>query len=73
MSMYPHRSMGGGPPGVQSAARLNELLDQIRSEFETQLRQSENYEHQSKQFLWLFSTHRVSKFAWLHVASRTDT
>lgn len=44
----PHRGIGGAPPGVTSAARLNELLDQIRSEFETQLRQSENYEHQSK-------------------------
>lgn len=48
MSMYPgHRGMGGAPPGVNGAARLSELLDQIRSEFETQLRQSENYEHQS--------------------------
>lgn len=40
---------GGAPPGVTSAQRLNELLDQIRAEFETQLRQSENYEHQSEQ------------------------
>ncbi|KAH7308214.1 transcriptional repressor TUP1 [Stachybotrys elegans] len=44
MSMYPHRGMGGVPPG--NSARLNELLDQIRAEFESQLRQAENFEHQ---------------------------
>ncbi|CAM1510328.1 Fc.00g006630.m01.CDS01 [Cosmosporella sp. VM-42] len=43
MSMYPHR-MGGVPPG--NSARLNELLDQIRAEFETQARQTEGFEHQ---------------------------
>ncbi|KAI3393276.1 hypothetical protein diail_4509 [Diaporthe ilicicola] len=46
MSMYPHRGMGGVPPGGNGAPRLNELLDNIRSEFETQVRQCENYEHQ---------------------------
>lgn len=44
MSMYPHRGMGGVPPGN---TRLNELLEQIRAEFDTQLRQAENFEHQS--------------------------
>lgn len=44
MSMYSHRGMGAVPP---SNARLNELLEQIRAEFDTQLRQSENFEHQS--------------------------
>lgn len=48
MSMYPHRGMGGVPPGGNGASRLNELLDNIRSEFETQVRQCENYEHQSE-------------------------
>lgn len=46
MSMYPHRPMGGVPPG--SSTRLNELLEQIRAEFETQLRQTEGFEHQSE-------------------------
>lgn len=42
--MYPHRGMQPVPPG--SSSRLNELLDQIRAEFETQLRQAEGFEHQ---------------------------
>lgn len=51
MSMYPaHRGMGGVPPS-NSAARLNELLDQIRSEFEGQMRSGETFEHQSKTHL----------------------
>lgn len=45
MSMYSHRGMGAPPPG--NSARLNELLDQIRAEFETQMRQTEGFEHQS--------------------------
>lgn len=53
MSMYPHRGMGGVPPGGNGASRLNELLDNIRSEFETQVRQCENYEHQSEHALTL--------------------
>ncbi|KAF7544620.1 hypothetical protein G7Z17_g9797 [Cylindrodendrum hubeiense] len=36
--------MGGVPPG--NSARLNELLEQIRAEFETQMRQTEGFEHQ---------------------------
>ncbi|CAI4211440.1 unnamed protein product [Parascedosporium putredinis] len=39
--MYPHNPRMG-PPN----ARLNELLDQIRSEFDTHIRASETYEHQ---------------------------
>lgn len=39
--------MGGVPP-ANGGGRLNELLDQIRSEFESQMRQTETYEHQSK-------------------------
>lgn len=46
MSMYPHRAMGGGPQA--NSTRLNELLDQIRVEFESQMRTAENYEHQSR-------------------------
>lgn len=47
--MYPgHRGMGGVPPANGAGGRLNELLDQIRGEFESHLRQTENYEHQSK-------------------------
>ncbi|CAK7564112.1 MAG: proteinral transcription repressor [Sporothrix epigloea] len=47
MSMYGggHRGMGAVPPS-NGVGRLSELLDQIRSEFESQLRASENYEHQ---------------------------
>ncbi|CAG9993325.1 unnamed protein product [Clonostachys byssicola] len=44
MSMYSHRGMGAVPPS--NSARLNELLDQIRSEFDSQLRQTEGFEHQ---------------------------
>lgn len=43
--MYSRHGMGAVPPG--NSARLNELLDQIRAEFETQLRQTEGFEHQS--------------------------
>jgi hypothetical protein len=51
MSMYPgHRGMGGVPQANGGAARLNELLDQIRAEFESHVRQTETYEHQSKLF-----------------------
>lgn len=44
MSMYSHRGMGAVPPGN---ARLNELLEQIRAEFDSQQRQTESFEHQS--------------------------
>ncbi|KAL2754670.1 hypothetical protein ACRALDRAFT_2109671 [Sodiomyces alcalophilus JCM 7366] len=45
MSMYPHRAMAGAaPPANQS--RLDELLEQVRNEFSSQLRTSEAYEHQ---------------------------
>jgi hypothetical protein len=40
MSMYPHR-------GMPQNARLNELLDQVRSEFENQMRVNEGYDQQS--------------------------
>ncbi|KKF92602.1 Transcriptional repressor rco-1 [Ceratocystis platani] len=45
MSMYPQHPprMGGGPPNN----RFNELLEQIRSEYESQIRSGENYEHQN--------------------------
>lgn len=46
MSMYPHRGMGAAPPG--SSVRLNELLDQVRAEFENQRGALENLEHQGK-------------------------
>ena len=45
MSMYnPHRGLGPSPGN----ARLNELLDGIRAEFESQARASGEYEHSSK-------------------------
>jgi hypothetical protein len=44
MSMYNHRGLGPAP----GTARLNELLDGIRNEFETQARASGEYEHNSK-------------------------
>lgn len=47
--MYPHRGMGGGaPPAQAGAARLNELLDQVRAEFEGSARQSDQMEIQGK-------------------------
>ncbi|KAK0711584.1 WD40-repeat-containing domain protein [Lasiosphaeris hirsuta] len=50
MSMYPgHRGMGGAPPANGSPGRLNELLDQIRAEFESHIRQTEGYEHQLRE------------------------
>jgi general transcriptional corepressor TUP1 len=39
-----HRGMGPAPGN----SRLNELLDQVRAEFETQARASGEYEHSSK-------------------------
>lgn len=45
MSMYQHRGMGAAPPG--SSNRLNDLLNEIRQEFENQSRQTEGFEHQS--------------------------
>ncbi|SZF01699.1 unnamed protein product [Blumeria hordei] len=48
MSMYnPHRGLGP-PPGAGNA-RLNELLEGIRAEFETQARTSGEYEHSMAQ------------------------
>ncbi|KAK4138230.1 WD40 repeat-like protein [Trichocladium antarcticum] len=47
MSMYPgHRGMGGVPPANGGAGRLNELLDQIRREFDSNAQQAEGYELQ---------------------------
>ncbi|KAI1281261.1 WD40-repeat-containing domain protein [Xylaria sp. FL0933] len=42
MSMYPHR-------GLPQSSRLNELLEQIRSEFDNQARINEGYEQQIQQ------------------------
>jgi hypothetical protein len=51
MSMYQgHRGMGGVPPANGSAGRLNELLEQIRREFDSNAQQTEGYELQSKPF-----------------------
>jgi hypothetical protein len=45
--MYnPHRGLGPAPGGGN--ARLSELLDGIRAEFESQARASSDYEHSSK-------------------------
>lgn len=44
MSMYNHRGLGPAP----GTARLNELLDGIRAEFDTQQRASGEYEHNSE-------------------------
>jgi glucose repression regulatory protein TUP1 len=47
MAMYnPHRGLGPAPSGGN--ARLSELLDGIRQEFENQARASSDYEHSSK-------------------------
>lgn len=49
MSMYnPHRGLGPAPGN----SRLNELLDGIRAEFESQARASGEYEHSSKYNPW---------------------
>lgn len=50
MSMYNHRGLPGAPNPNNS--RLNELLDQIRVEFENQARASEGYDHTSKRPDW---------------------
>lgn len=56
MSMYPgHRGMGGAPPANAGGSRLNELLDQIRAEFDSQLRQTQDYDHQRKSNLLLLN------------------
>lgn len=50
MSMYnPHRGLGPAPgaPGGGNT-RLNELLDNIRAEFESQARQGQDVEHASQ-------------------------
>lgn len=45
MSMYPgHR----GLPHQGGSSRLNELLEQVRAEFDNQVRVNEDYERQSK-------------------------
>lgn len=50
MAMYnPHRGLGPAPGGAN--ARLNELLDGIRAEFENQARASSDYEHSSKYYI----------------------
>lgn len=64
MSMYPHRSIAGPPP-AGGGARLNELLDQVRIEFEAQSRQYAEYEHQRKApdlSAWLNSLEPLSWF-----------
>ncbi len=45
--MYaPHRGLGPAPGGSgPGTARLNELLDGIRAEFEAQARAGNEYEH----------------------------
>jgi glucose repression regulatory protein TUP1 len=40
--------MGGGPPANGAGSRLNELLDGIRAEFESNIRQTETFDHQCK-------------------------
>lgn len=52
----PAAQRGTGPPGPGPqgpSQRLNELLDQIRSEFDTESSRSVEYENQSK--FWLFA------------------
>lgn len=46
MNHYPARVMGG--PQVGPAQRLNELLDNIKAEFETESQRSVEYEGQSE-------------------------
>ena len=73
MSMYPgHRGMGGMPPVNGAAARLNELLDQIRAEFEAHLRQTETYEHQSKPSASRVPDHFSSANSCLTVSSQVS-
>lgn len=46
MNHYPARVMGG--PQATPAQRLNELLDNIKAEFETESQRSVEYEGQSE-------------------------
>lgn len=49
MSMYnPHRGLGPAPGAPSGNSRLNELLENIRGEFESQARQGQEVEHASK-------------------------
>lgn len=43
-----HRAMGPGPGPQQPVDRLNELLQQVRAEFEQQAGRSTEHEHQCK-------------------------
>jgi len=56
MSMYPgHR----GLPHQGGSSRLNELLEQVRAEFDNQVRVNEDYERQSKQSAPRVKNHMV--------------
>ena len=46
MSMYPRHGMGAVPPATNTT-RLNELLEQVRAEFDGQIRQTEHLDQQS--------------------------
>lgn len=66
MSMYqPHRPLG---PATGNA-RLNELLDGIRAEFETQVRASGEYEHSSKPF---HSAPRIDRYIMNRASPREE-
>lgn len=49
MSMFPGpRGMGHVTHANNGIERVNDLMAQVRSEFESQLRATESFEHQSK-------------------------
>ena len=53
--MYPHRSaIPPGPPNGQTG-RINELMEELRQRVDSQSRDCEQYEHQSKEDAALWS------------------
>ncbi|PBP22775.1 WD40 repeat-like protein [Diplocarpon rosae] len=75
-AMYnPHRGLGPGPggPGGQNA-RLNELLESIRGEFETQARAGQDFEHAMGQQLQELHTIRDKVYAMeqAHIALKAN-
>ena len=54
--MNPHRGLGPAPGNT----RLNELLEGIRAEFESQARASGEYEHSSTLPVWVRCSRSVT-------------
>ena len=68
--MYPgHR---GVPAPAASGSRLDELLNQVRNEFDSQLRQAESFEHQGMLMLCACDGGQLAKYRNSAIASQRD-